>query len=132
MSLRQNFLLATSYSLRFSYQSECHCAKTVTRFVVFAVKFSYQSECHCAKTEFSNFVHLCKFSYQSECHCAKTYVLGDSACTVFSYQSECHCAKTVVAKSPLQGDVHSDLIRNNLRTIKQVNHLFILSTIILN
>lgn len=26
----------------------------------------------------------------------------------FSYQSERHCAKTVVAKSPLQGDVHSN------------------------
>ena len=50
----------------------------------------------------------------------------------FSYQSECHCAKTVVAKSPLQGDVHPNWIRDNIRTIKQVNRLLILIYIILN
>ena len=71
-------------------------------------------------------------SYQSECHCAKTQEHGYAQMIELSYQSECHCAKTVVAKSPLQGDVHSDLIRDNIRAIEQVNHLFVLINIILN
>ena len=110
MSLRQNELVCRINLYKFSYQSECHCAKTVYTVCKVHKKFSYQSECHCAKTSQ---------------RCSRT-------CDRFSYQSECHCAKTVVAKSPLQGDVHPNWIRDNIRTIKQVNRLLILIYIILN
>ena len=125
-------MMSQCLPVRFSYQSECHCAKTAAVSFLGMVLFSYQSECHCAKTVKVNSYDVTGFSYQSECHCAKTIITNIDITTTFSYQSECHCAKTVVAKSPLQGDVHSDLIRDNIRTIKQVNHLFILFTIILN
>ena len=36
--------------LLLSYQSECHCAKTVASSISLSVVLSYQSECHCAKT----------------------------------------------------------------------------------
>ena len=115
-----------------SYQSECHCAKTLFFISTNQIQLSYQSECHCAKTDESTRVTMNLLSYQSECHCAKTGLASKISSVLLSYQSECHCAKTVVAKSPLQGDVHSDLIRDNIRAIEQVNHLFVLINIILN
>ena len=95
-------------------------------------QFSYQSEYHCAKTLIETHTGSNEFSYQSEYHCAKTTPHNMVIVQWFSYQSEYHCAKTVAAKSPLQGDVHSTWIENNIRTIEQVNHLFILIDIILN
>ena len=59
-----------------------------------AFLFSYQSECHCAKTFLLNNQTIGELSYQSECHCAKTLSYGVAAERVLSYQSECHCAKT--------------------------------------
>ena len=53
MSLRQNYYRDTIDRLKFSYQSECHCAKTLSQFLAWLEQFSYQSECHCAKTELS-------------------------------------------------------------------------------
>ena len=38
--------------IEFSYQSECHCAKTRQVIRARSKGFSYQSECHCAKTLF--------------------------------------------------------------------------------
>ena len=50
MSLRQNRQERQYRGYRFSYQSECHCAKTGTALIKAEPRFSYQSECHCAKT----------------------------------------------------------------------------------
>ena len=72
MSLRQNRFAVLVRQLKFSYQSECHCAKTRPPLWRSQRLFSYQSECHCAKT-YKHVMELTKsFSYQSECHCAKT------------------------------------------------------------
>ena len=95
MSLRQNLAWKPRWRTWFSYQSECHCAKTNNGADSYDRLFSYQSECHCAKTVTVTFDSLNGFSYQSECHCAKTGPKPVSAGPRFSYQSECHCAKTV-------------------------------------
>ena len=117
MSLRQNDSGGNGNGDKFSYQSECHCAKTRSTTLPLMARFSYQSECHCAKTDNTSSRNVQLFSYQSECHCAKTNNLVWNAlvCLVtsqnvtapkqlniliviqsaFSYQSECHCAKTV-------------------------------------
>ena len=50
MSLRQNTDRQLNASQVFSYQSECHCAKTNSSDSLSTILFSYQSECHCAKT----------------------------------------------------------------------------------
>ena len=50
MSLRQNEEISAVVCHQFSYQSECHCAKTQQLIVAVLSEFSYQSECHCAKT----------------------------------------------------------------------------------
>ena len=96
MSLRQNENCRDLLNEQFSYQSECHCAKTVLPSLLITTMFSYQSECHCAKTASSAWPRDLEFSYQSECHCAKTYALSSRQRCRFSYQSECHCAKTNV------------------------------------
>ena len=72
MSLRQNESLVMIQSTKFSYQSECHCAKTAHISGTYRRAFSYQSECHCAKTCPIEAEMVPLFSYQSECHCAKT------------------------------------------------------------
>ena len=72
MSLRQNDRLRKRHAKQFSYQSECHCAKTGSVLGCAVFKFSYQSECHCAKTVGDTLYTTFEFSYQSECHCAKT------------------------------------------------------------
>ena len=72
MSLRQNLHFRGNSGEQLSYQSECHCAKTVQAVTVLHLRLSYQSECHCAKTHIVRPMQGLWLSYQSECHCAKT------------------------------------------------------------
>ena len=81
--------------LQFDYQSECHCSKTRGGGCDAVVGFDYQSECHCSKTCPIHFRKRWMFDYQSECHCPKTHSRIVCACFLFDYQSECHCSKTV-------------------------------------
>ena len=50
--------------------------------------FSYQSECHCAKTSAWKCRGCGLFSYQSECHCAKTWLEGKAfLCSLVTSQN---------------------------------------------
>ena len=66
MSLRQNYGHVGTRNVQFSYQSECHCAKTHFNKAACSLWFSYQSECHCAKTKLINIkFHNCLVTSQN-------------------------------------------------------------------
>ena len=66
MSLRQNKQAWSNLRIQFSYQSECHCAKTDVAALHLLHWFSYQSECHCAKTICHDSAHdLCLVTSQN-------------------------------------------------------------------